>query len=179
MEPENTPLEKENHLPNHHFQVLWCSMLVSGSVYIYIFIDGKFHNPGENSRCNFLMIFTNISHSEVSSTTWSCPSLPRCREGVKIGQSCWEYQYIYIYMDISWIFQGNTSPHPPISSIRFWGVCYRCLFIIDECVCVLWILRACCFFHSRSQVVLFIVDVHASQLGAIIWHHKLICNIKC
>ena len=22
MEPENTPLEKENHLPNHHFQVL-------------------------------------------------------------------------------------------------------------------------------------------------------------
>ena len=23
MEPENTPLEKENHLPNHHFQVLW------------------------------------------------------------------------------------------------------------------------------------------------------------
>ena len=26
MEPENTPLEKENHLPNHHFQVLcWSS----------------------------------------------------------------------------------------------------------------------------------------------------------
>ena len=22
MEPENTPLEKEKHLPNHHFQVL-------------------------------------------------------------------------------------------------------------------------------------------------------------
>ena len=22
MEPENTPLEKENHLPNHHFQVI-------------------------------------------------------------------------------------------------------------------------------------------------------------
>ena len=22
MEPENTPLEKENHLPNYHFQVL-------------------------------------------------------------------------------------------------------------------------------------------------------------
>ena len=22
MEPENTPLEKENHLPNHYFQVL-------------------------------------------------------------------------------------------------------------------------------------------------------------
>ena len=22
MEPENTPLEKEHHLPNHHFQVL-------------------------------------------------------------------------------------------------------------------------------------------------------------
>ena len=22
LEPENTPLEKENHLPNHHFQVL-------------------------------------------------------------------------------------------------------------------------------------------------------------
>ena len=22
MEPENTPLEEENHLPNHHFQVL-------------------------------------------------------------------------------------------------------------------------------------------------------------
>ena len=22
MEPENTPLEKENHVPNHHFQVL-------------------------------------------------------------------------------------------------------------------------------------------------------------
>ena len=22
MEPENTPLEKENHLPNHHFQGL-------------------------------------------------------------------------------------------------------------------------------------------------------------
>jgi len=22
MEPENTPLEKLNHLPNHHFQVL-------------------------------------------------------------------------------------------------------------------------------------------------------------
>ena len=22
MEPENTPPEKENHLPNHHFQVL-------------------------------------------------------------------------------------------------------------------------------------------------------------
>ena len=22
MEPENTPLEKDNHLPNHHFQVL-------------------------------------------------------------------------------------------------------------------------------------------------------------
>ena len=22
MEPENRPLEKENHLPNHHFQVL-------------------------------------------------------------------------------------------------------------------------------------------------------------
>ena len=21
MEPENTPLDKENHLPNHHFQV--------------------------------------------------------------------------------------------------------------------------------------------------------------
>ena len=22
MEPENTPLQKENHFPNHHFQVL-------------------------------------------------------------------------------------------------------------------------------------------------------------
>ena len=26
MEPENTPLEKEKHLPNHHFQVL-CGFL--------------------------------------------------------------------------------------------------------------------------------------------------------
>ena len=32
MEPENTPLEKENHLPNHPFSG---AMLVSGRVRVY------------------------------------------------------------------------------------------------------------------------------------------------
>ena len=31
MEPENTPLEEENHLPNHHLQVL-CQ---SSGVYLF------------------------------------------------------------------------------------------------------------------------------------------------
>ena len=34
MEPENRPLEKENHLPNHHFQFSG-SMLIFRGVYVY------------------------------------------------------------------------------------------------------------------------------------------------
>ena len=30
MEPENTNPEEEHHLPKHHLQVLWCSMLNDG-----------------------------------------------------------------------------------------------------------------------------------------------------
>ena len=34
MEPENTPLEKENHLPNHHFQVLYMFYVNLRGVYV-------------------------------------------------------------------------------------------------------------------------------------------------
>ena len=41
MEPENTPLEKENHLPNHHFQVL-CQ---SSGVYVILWTRPSPNQP--------------------------------------------------------------------------------------------------------------------------------------
>ena len=39
MEPENTPLEKENHLPNHHFHSFSGSMLIFRGVLFYFARD--------------------------------------------------------------------------------------------------------------------------------------------
>ena len=41
MEPENTPLEKENHLPNHHFHSFSASMLIFGGVGDFDLPSGK------------------------------------------------------------------------------------------------------------------------------------------
>ena len=43
MEPENTPLEKENHIPNHHFQLRFLYSLIFGGVSIYMKFSGCFY----------------------------------------------------------------------------------------------------------------------------------------
>ena len=37
MEPENTPLEEENHLPNHHFQLTM--LIFGGCMYILVIVQ--------------------------------------------------------------------------------------------------------------------------------------------
>ena len=57
MEPENTPLEKENHLPNHHFQV---RIRQSGSMFNFRGVNGMVHPSWTLFEPN---LFQEVSHA--------------------------------------------------------------------------------------------------------------------